>query len=533
MIKVDDRNAVLSDDPADPRRSPISGLVGEKYATEDSSIVCHQAKEAVNATEDNKRPAMRSKHRIGTWNVRGLLKPGKLEIVEREMTEHQLTVLGLCETHMQGKGHFTTQCGNTMFFSGHDTESINGVGLVIPRKICNFVTGYNTVSDRIMTIRINCTPLPLNIVQVYAPTSLSSQEDIDVFYDALQTTLDGISKREITIIQGDWNAKVGNTELDDHIRQTVGKYGLGARNERGEMFLDFCLNNNLTITNTYFKHHKRRLYTWKSPGDRYRNQIDYITVANRWKSSITNARTFPGADCGSDHQLLVADLQVRLKSCRQRVKVANRLIPQEHDYFQKKTEPQLQKLLAEITDLDPGEQWRHLKSEVLSTLDSMVKKPEQKKDWMSDEVWSNIRTRKELKNGIRTDNFEEEYTRLSGEIQRQCRRDKNQHLENICIEIERHAEKYQTADLFKKVKQITHKFKPSSWVIDDKNGKPIHEVAEVAERWREYCEELYQAQPAQTTAPAEVVSEKEPDILRSEVEDAIRKLKTTKHLDLT
>ncbi len=54
------------------------------------------------------------------------------------------------------------------------------------------------------------------------------------------------------------------------------KFGLGDRNERDDRFVEFCCANNLTIMNTCFDHHKRNLYTWKSPSDRYRTQIDYI-----------------------------------------------------------------------------------------------------------------------------------------------------------------------------------------------------------------------------------------------------------------
>jgi len=42
-------------------------------------------------------------------------------------------------------------------------------------------------------------------------------------------------------------------------------------------------------------------------------EIDYITVSSRWCSSIQNARAFSSADVGSDHQLLVANLQLKLR----------------------------------------------------------------------------------------------------------------------------------------------------------------------------------------------------------------------------
>ena len=71
--------------------------------------------------------------------------------------------------------------------------------------------------------------------------------------------------------------------------------------------------NALVITNTLFQQHKRRLYTWTLPDGQHRNQIDYILCSQRWRSSIQSAKTRPGADCGSDHELLIAKFRLKLK----------------------------------------------------------------------------------------------------------------------------------------------------------------------------------------------------------------------------
>ena len=65
--------------------------------------------------------------------------------------------------------------------------------------------------------------------------------------------------------------------------------------------------------NTFFKLHPRRLYTWISPDNIIRNQIDYIVCKTRWKSSLKRVTTLPGADCGTDHNLLIADIKIKLK----------------------------------------------------------------------------------------------------------------------------------------------------------------------------------------------------------------------------
>ena len=71
--------------------------------------------------------------------------------------------------------------------------------------------------------------------------------------------------------------------------------------------------NALVIANTLFQQHKRRLYTWTSPDGQHRNQIDYILCSQRWRSSIQSAKTRPEADCGSDHELLIAKFRFKLK----------------------------------------------------------------------------------------------------------------------------------------------------------------------------------------------------------------------------
>ena len=55
------------------------------------------------------------------------------------------------------------------------------------------------------------------------------------------------------------------------------------------------------------------LYTWTSPDGQYQNQIDYSLCSQRWRSSIQSAKTRPGADCGSDHDLLIVKIRLKLK----------------------------------------------------------------------------------------------------------------------------------------------------------------------------------------------------------------------------
>ena len=92
-----------------------------------------------------------------------------------------------------------------------------------------------------------------------------------------------------------------------------GKFGLGIWNGAGQRLIEFCQENALVIANTLFQQHKRRIYTWISPDGQHRNQIDYILCSQRWRSCIQSEKTRPKADCGSDHELLIAKFRLKLK----------------------------------------------------------------------------------------------------------------------------------------------------------------------------------------------------------------------------
>ena len=55
------------------------------------------------------------------------------------------------------------------------------------------------------------------------------------------------------------------------------------------------------------------LYTQTPQDGQYQNQTDYVLCSRRWRSSIQSAKTRPGADYGSDHQLLMAKFRLKLK----------------------------------------------------------------------------------------------------------------------------------------------------------------------------------------------------------------------------
>jgi len=144
-------------------------------------------------------------------------------------------------------------------------------------------------------------------------TTNAEETEVEWFYEDLQDLLELIPQKDVLFIIGDWNAKGGSQEYTGSILGVTGKLGLGVQNEVGQRLIEFCQENALVIANTLFQQHKRRLYTWTSPDDQHRSQIDYILCSQRWRSSTQSAKTKPGADCGSAHELLIAKLRIKWK----------------------------------------------------------------------------------------------------------------------------------------------------------------------------------------------------------------------------
>ena len=149
-------------------------------------------------------------------------------------------------------------------------------------------------------------PFNITVIQVYAPTSNTEKAEVEWLYEDLQDLLELTPKKDVLFIIGDWNAKVGSQATPG----VTGKFGLEMRNEAGQRLIEFCQENALVRANTIFQQHKRRLYTWTSPDSQYQNQIDYIICSQRWWCSIQSAKTTPGADCGCNHELLIAKFRL-------------------------------------------------------------------------------------------------------------------------------------------------------------------------------------------------------------------------------
>ena len=166
----------------------------------------------------------------------------------------------------------------------------------------------------------------------------------------------------------------------------------------------------------------------------YQNQIDYILCSQRWRSSIQSAKTRPGADCGSGHELLIAKFRLKFQ------KVGKTTRPFRYDLNQipydliYTVEMRNGFKGLDLIDRVPEELWMEVRATVQEG--GMKTIPEKKKykrtKCLSEESLQIAVKRREMKGK----GEKERYTHLNAEFQRIARRDKKAFLSDQFKEIE-------------------------------------------------------------------------------------------------
>jgi endonuclease/exonuclease/phosphatase family metal-dependent hydrolase len=109
------------------------------------------------------------------------------------------------------------------------------------------------------------------------------------------------------LLLGDFNAKVGRENI---FKPTIGNESLHQdSNDNGVMIVNFATSKNLVVKNTMFLQRNIHNYTWTSLEGLTHNQIDHILIDRRWHSNIIDVRSLRGADCDTDHYLVVAKVR--------------------------------------------------------------------------------------------------------------------------------------------------------------------------------------------------------------------------------
>ena len=97
-----------------------------------------------------------------------------------------------------------------IYYCRQESLRINGVAIIVNRRVQNAVLGCNLQNDRMISVHFQGKPFNITVIQVYAPTS--NAEEAEWFYEDLQGLLELTPQKDVLFIIGDWNAKVGSQQ---------------------------------------------------------------------------------------------------------------------------------------------------------------------------------------------------------------------------------------------------------------------------------------------------------------------------------
>jgi len=465
--------------------------------------------------------------KIATWNVRTMYQKGKLDNVLQEMERMDIDIMGIAEMRWNDSGRIRKD-GHTIIYSGNKNHS-NGVGIIINRRLNERIIGYWPISDRVLLVKMKNLHRNLSFIQGYAPTSDATDENVEQFYEDLNTARRKCKGNEIPIIMGDFNAKVGSMAVE----KAVGKFGLGQRNERGTTLVEWCVEHKLCIANTCFEKHGRKLWTWKSPNEHTRNQIDFIIIPQNFRTAILDVNTYASADCNSDHNPVVAKFRLRLqrKKAKRKGKVKFDWISCQKDddikkQFQEKFLEQANQLkdrknnIATTTEDD----YKNLKDAIINATEALpILNEGTHAKWMTREILEMMEKRRLCKHN------KEEYDLRNKQIKKKIQEEYEKYLNQHCELIEK-MYNINPREAHRNIRMITKKrnYASKSGCLRSKTGEILMEEEEILKRWSEYIAELFD-DPDRTFKPfsfSEPMSG--PSILKSEIKHALEKSKDNK-----
>lgn len=461
---------------------------------------------------------------IATYNVRTLSTNEKVEELENALTNIKWNILGLSEVRRTGESITKLRSGHTLYNKGHEDSKIYGVGFMIHRDMNHEITNYVGISDRMayITIRIS-NNRSLKIIQVYAPTSTHDDEEIEKFYEKLTDCLNK-NPTTYTVVIGDLNAKIGKRQEENE--NSVGKFGVGERNERGDFLINFTEANKMYIMNTFFQKREHRKWTWRSPNWEIKNEIDFIISDNT--QIIQDVTVLNTVSVGSDHRMVRAKIYVNTKKDRIR-----NLTQRKAQIDTIKLALKQQLYLAELnkqlpyfnSDDNINMQTKVLTNALTTAANNIAPKINTTTKKISDDTQKLIERRKTIRPD--RDNRKVEWDELNKQTKKAIRRDIRQYNTKIILEM------IETNRGPKAIKKRINLGKQELVKIQNEQGKTITEREDILQVIEKYYTDLFKNKITPSKIHQEtskrvirnVGSEEIPEITMEEINNALKMMK--------
>ena len=449
---------------------------------------------------------------LGAWNVRTLLDRDNTErperrtaLIGRELAKYNIDIAALSETRLAGEGQLCeVGAGYTFYWSGRQPEERReaGVGFAIKTELVGKLAGSpKGLNDRLMTVKI---PLQYGkrhatIISAYAPTMTNPEDVKDKFYEELHAVIATVPKADKLIILGDFNARMGSDNISWN--GTIGKYGVGRINSNGLLLLQTCAEHELLVTNTIFRLPTRNRTSWMHPRSKHWHLIDYVIVRKRYRQDVRVTKSMCGAECWTDHRLIVSKLNMHIKPAR---RPQGKTTHKRLDVIKLKNVNIRQKLVDKLEDClqstpldneNVDTNWKTLRESIYDTATEILG-PETKKhnDWFDEnsvEIKQMMDEKSNLYNALQNDpkssSKKAAFNNMRRSIQCKLRQMRDSWLSRKAEEIQSFADRHDLKNFYHAIKAVYGPTSPSSFPLLSSDGTTLLTDREtILLRWSEH-----------------------------------------------
>jgi hypothetical protein len=160
--------------------------------------------------------------RVGSWNVLSLYQSGALKTLLSQLGSYKMDITAIQEIRWTGEGIIDKK-NHTIFYRCDKKHHTFGTGFTVNMRIKHLVTDFKAKAPRICKICVRGLFFNYSLICVLAPTEEKDDDEKDNFYEDLEQIYEECPKRDVKIIIGDLNAKIGQEEM---YRPIIGKYSL-------------------------------------------------------------------------------------------------------------------------------------------------------------------------------------------------------------------------------------------------------------------------------------------------------------------
>src|SRR5215469_576495 len=244
------------------------------------------------------------------------------------------------------------------------------------------------------------------------------------------------------------------------------------------------------------------------------------------QNALTQVKTYPGADCSSDHVPVIAAIKLKLKRIVKKNIISKRqLITLRKDEdiktrYNVVVKNKYEAMKDEIAKNSAEQQWELLQEAIKVGNEKVIptSKRRAKSQWMTERILIMMDERRKFK-GI----DDQRYKSINRMIHKECNKARETWTNDRCMDIENLSKRDQQM-MYEKVSELTREIMyKQGKAIKKKEGTVVMGKEEVMERWDEYISDLFMDN-RQENINIQYNGEG-PPILKKDVEDSMNKMK--------